>query len=428
MLLFFVLLKKKYKMLSYIKNTFTELSANKLRTGLSIMGISIGIFCIVAVFTVVDSLKSNIQNNLSSLGNDVLYINKFAWMPEDGAKEYPFWQYKARPQMKLNELKALTENIASIGFATILYNDATLMKSNTFGNSVTNGSVNAVSYDFNHLQNFEIEQGRYFTNSEMQNASNSILVGNTMAENLFGNINPIGQTIKMYGDNFTVIGLLKKRGKDITGFNFDQCVIAAYTKIKSLKNIENDKEEFSDNTIMVKPKKGYNFTEMCFEIKGKMRALRKIKPGAKNNFSFNYLSMIQGSIDSIFKMINGAGGFIGVFSLLVGAFGIANIMFVTVKERTSQIGLKKAIGAKKKVILLEFLFESITLSLIGGLIGIFLVFMFTFLAARFADFPITLTLSNFILGISISAIVGIIAGIIPAIKASNLNPVEAIRS
>jgi putative ABC transport system permease protein len=390
------------------------------------MGISIGIFCIVAVFTMVDSLKDNIQNSLSTLGNDVLYINKFAWMPEDGEKEYPFWRYKARPQAKASEYKQIIESIPSVGAATCLFNENTAVKSEW--GSINNATINGVHYDFNKLQNFDIAQGRYFSIAEMENASRNVLIGDDVAQELFANINPLNKSIKIYGTNFNIIGLLKKRGKDITGFNLDKSIITTYASIKNIKNIEDDKAEFNDNTLMVKPKKGYNFAQMCFEIKGKLRALRKLKPGEKDNFSFNYLSMVQGSIDNIFGMVTKAGAFIGLFSLLVGAFGIANIMFVTVRERTSQIGLKKAVGAPSYVILLEFLIESILLSIIGGLIGIALVFLFAIGATKAAEFPITLSINNFLWGISISVIVGIIAGIIPARKASKLNPVEAIRS
>ena len=186
--------------------------------------------------------------------------------------------------------------------------------------------------------------------------------------------------------------------------------------------------EFQDNTILLKPIKGYPVKDMKYEVKGALRAIRRISPGKGDTFSFNLLSNIQGQVESIFGMVNVAGFCIGLLSLLVGAFGIANIMFVIVKERTSQIGLKKAIGAKRNVILIEFLVEAVMLCIVGGLIGIGMVMLLAWIANSFSEFPVGLSLNNFLLGVGISVVVGILSGLIPAQQASKLNPVEAIRS
>jgi putative ABC transport system permease protein len=416
------------QLLIYLQNAgsaWQELRANKLRTILSLLGISIGIFCIVSVFTIVDSLKNNIENSLSALGNDVLYINKFAWMPEEGEKEYPFWKYKSRPQCKVKELKWLKDNVPTIGYATMLYNQQSKAK---YNGAVVDASVNAVSYDFIHIQNIELIKGRYFTQNEMNATSNSIIIGQGIQENLFATINPIGRQIKIDDRSFIVIGVLKKRGQDATGLNLDDGVICCYKYINSYKNIEDDKLEFQDNTIMIRPKKGYPVKDLKYEIKGAMRAVRTISPGKEDTFSFNLLSAVQNQVDSIFDIVNLAGFFIGILSLLVGAFGIANIMFVIVKERTSQIGLKKAIGAKQSSILIEYLIEALLLCLLGGLIGIALVMLLAWGANSFSDFPISLSLHNFFIGIGISVTIGLLSGYIPAKQASRLNPVVAIRS
>ena len=412
----------------YLQNASTvwhELRNNKLRTLLSLLGISIGIFCIVGVFTLVDSLKNNIQDSLSTLGNDVLYVNKFAWMPEDGEKEYPFWKYKSRPQAKQKELKWIKENVPTVGYGTMIFNEGVNLKWN--GNTVS-GTLNAVSYDFIHMQNLDIASGRYFTISEMAGTSNGIIIGENVKTNLFQSINPIGRSIKVYDKTFTVIGVLKKRGQDVTGMQLDDGVITSYNYINSFKNIEDDKMEFQDNTILLKPIKGYPVKDMKYEVKGALRAIRRISPGRGDTFSFNLLSNIQGQVESIFGMVNVAGFCIGLLSLLVGAFGIANIMFVIVKERTSQIGLKKAIGAKRNVILIEFLVEAVMLCIVGGLIGIGMVMLLAWIANSFSEFPVGLSLNNFLLGVGISVVVGILSGLIPAQQASKLNPVEAIRS
>jgi putative ABC transport system permease protein len=230
------------------------------------------------------------------------------------------------------------------------------------------------------------------------------------------------------GRPFKVIGYLKKKGKSMTGFDFDGKAIMSYNFLNSISNFEKNAGEWGETQMLIKPKIGYNFKEMCSEVKGALRAIRKTKPKDKESFSFNLLSMVQAGIDSIFAMLNLAGIAIGIFSLLVGAFGIANIMFVTVKERTSQIGLKKAIGAPRRVILLEFLLESIILCLFGGLIGVALVWLVTTGAGAALDFPLRLSFTNFLIGIIVSTVVGIVAGYVPAQSASKLNPVTAIRS
>ena len=232
----------------------------------------------------------------------------------------------------------------------------------------------------------------------------------------------------MYDKTFTVIGVLKKRGQDVTGMQLDDGVITSYNYINSFKNIEDDKMEFQDNTILLKPIKGYPVKDMKYEVKGALRAIRRISPGKGDTFSFNLLSNIQGQVESIFGMVNVAGFCIGLLSLLVGAFGIANIMFVIVKERTSQIGLKKAIGAKSSTILYEFLLESAFLCIIGGLVGLFLVWLLTVALGAILPFPIFIAPSIIILALSICVILGMISGIIPASIAAKMNPVEAIRT
>jgi putative ABC transport system permease protein len=409
-----------------ISNTWREMRANKLRTALSLLGVSIGIFCIVCVLSIVDSLKGAISESFADLGSDVLYVGKWAWMPEPGEKEYPWWKYKARPVCTQAEMKELNKRVPSIGAAAMLYGTNSKIQS-AFG-KVDNVEVQASTYDFSKVQNIDINEGRYFTLSEMNGVSNAIILGNSLKQDLFGNHNCLGASVKLLGRQFKVIGYLKKKGKSMTGFDFDGKAIMSYNYLNSITNFEKNAGEWGETQMLIKPKPGQNFKEMCSEVKGALRALRKIKPKDKESFSFNLLSMVQASIDSIFAMLNLAGIAIGIFSLLVGAFGIANIMFVTVRERTSQIGLKKAIGAPRRTILLEFLLESIILCVIGGLCGVLLVWLLTAGAAAALDFPLRLSSTNFMIGIVVSTLVGIIAGYVPAQSASKLNPVTAIRS
>lgn len=413
----------------HISMAVKELSTNKLRTFLSLLGITIGVFCIISVLTVFDSLEKNIQTSMQSLGNNILYIGKYPWIPEEEG-EYPMWKYKARPVCNKAELKAIEKQVSSASYATLCYNSQA--SSITFQqHEVSGAGVFAVTYDFNKLQPIDIEIGRYFSLAEMNGTqSNGVILGADIADQLFGkNINPLNKSIHLLDRKYTVIGVTKKQGKTITGFNFDGGVVISYNYLNSYKNIDKQiGNGFQDPLLMVKARDGVKLTEMKYEIKSVMRALRKLRPKDKDNFSFNQLSTIQNSINSIFANFTLFGWIIGLFSLLVGSFGIANIMFVSVKERTNIIGIKKAIGAKPNSILSEFLIESTLLCILGGLVGILLVYILSKILSGPIGFPVILSLSNFMLGVSISVVVGIVAGYIPAKRAAFLDPVIAIRS
>lgn len=410
-------------------SAFEELRVNRLRTFLSLLGITIGIFCVISVLTVFESLQNNIQNSMQTLGSQVLYIGKFPWIPEDKG-EYAWWKYKARPMNTLDEVKQIEKNASYASFATFCYTDES-QKISFNGNELNSVMLFAVSQHFEKLQPIDIELGRYFSGSEIKSGhSNGLVIGTSVAEELFGaNISPLGKMLMIYQKPFQIIGVMKKQGKTFTGFDFDGGIILSYPYLASFRAMQNaDKNGFADPMIMVKSKNALVFEEMKYQIKSILRAKRKISPKEKDNFSFNQLDAIQNSINDIFVNIKVFGFIIGFFSLLVGSFGIANIMFVSVRERTRQIGIKKALGALSKVILIEFLIESIILCIIGGLFGIILVIFLGKLLSGPIGFPITLSSFNFMLGIIVSILVGMFAGFVPARRASRLNPVVAIQS
>jgi len=408
-----------------ITQALQELRVNKLRTFLSLLGITIGIFCIIAVFTVVDSLKNNINNSMASLGNDVLYINKQPWVPEEA--EYKWWEYIKRKPMTEAELTTITHNVHGVKYASLCYAD---MLSNVKYNDQEAESIlgYAVTDNFDKLQTVEIKEGRYLTTSELAGGSYVCVIGEELETTLFIKAgSALGKFISFQGKKFEVVGVLKKQGQNMAGFNFDNSLIYPYNTARSLVNLSAI-DWGVDPIIMVKADDGINVDELKDEIEGALRTERKIKPGEKKDFAINQLSTAMEVVNSIFETVNLVGLVIAGFSLLVGGFGIANIMFVTVKERTKIIGLKKAIGAKSGSILMEFLIEAVTLCLAGGFIGVLVVLLLSFLVTNLADFPVTLSLKNFIMGISISAIVGVLAGYIPAKAASKLDPVVAIRA
>jgi putative ABC transport system permease protein len=405
------------------KMALQELRVNKLRTFLSLLGISIGIFCIVAVFTALDSLEKNIRDNVASLGNDVIYINKWPWMDEGG--EYRWWEYWQRPVLTTRELEAVESKTQTVRIAALCYTqrNGTLRYQDA---SLSGVVAYAVTPNFEAMQNFEVIQGRYFTEPELSGGALLAVIGDEVRQELFGNSrNNIGRSFSYKGKRITVIGQLKKSGDNMAGFNFDRCIIIPYS---TMANIVNVTSTDADPLLMVKARAGISTDDMTYEVEGLLRSWRKVKPGEKNNFSINRLSQVTERLNSLFATIDLIGLVIAFFSLLVGGFGIANIMFVTVRERTKIIGLKKAIGAKKGAILSEFLIEAVTLCIIGGLVGIAFVVVLGAILGLVMDVPIVFSLKNFMFGVSISAIVGILSGYIPARAAARLDPVVAIRS
>ncbi len=405
-----------------ITQSFHELKANKLRTFLSLLGITIGIFCIIAVLTVLDSMKNNIAKEMSSLGSDVLYVNRWPWMDEGG--EYKWWEFWRRPSVGPTELNAVNK-LPDVAFATLCFTqrDITIKHLDQELSSVKGY---AVTSNFDQIQNIEIANGRYLSNSELDGTSNSVVIGDEIYKEFFpGGTTAIGKTIFFLGRQFNVIGVMKKVGQNMAGFDFDNGIIYSYNTAAALVDV---KSLNNDPVLIIKAANGKDLEEVKYEVEGVLRSVRKVKPGQANDFAMNRLSQISERLDLVFASINMIGSVIGAFSLVVGAFGIANIMFVTVKERTRVIGLKKAVGARKSSILMEFLVEAVALCLAGGIIGIITVLLLSLALTYGADFPVTLSLKNFAIGISISAIVGILAGFIPARSASRLDPVVAIRS
>ncbi|MBS1616761.1 MAG: ABC transporter permease [Bacteroidetes bacterium] len=407
-----------------ITQALGELRNNRLRTTLSLLGIAIGIFCIVAVKAVLNSMEEKIRENMSSLGSDVLYISRRPWMPEGG--EYKWWEYLKRRPLGLTELRAIQHQVPAAEIATICYAQpsVTLKAGDESLDGVT---VYAVLPGFEKMQQVDIDKGRFLSAAALETGSQDAVIGHGVYESLFGGRTALGKSIKLEGRGFNVVGQLRKEGQNMAGFDFDNSIIISYATASAMYDVHAQAWS-NDPNIMVKAKRGVSVNELEDEVTGMLRALRKVRPGAPANFSVNRLSEVSERLTEVFGVVNVIGGVIGLFSLLVGAFGIANIMFVTVRERTKVIGLKKAIGARRSVILTEFLVEAVTLCIIGGAMGILLVYLLSLGLSHAADFPVRLSIENIGFGVGISALVGIVAGLVPAITASRLNPVVAIRS
>lgn len=398
-----------------------QLTGNKLRSFLSLLGISIGIFCIIGVLSAVDSLEDNVRNSMAKLGNDVIYVKKWPWRDLSGE----WWNYIKRPHPSyedyelLNDrakLAKLTAYHVVLGFKTVKYKSS----------SVDRTVLIAASLEFPDMFSLEFESGRYFSPAEYQYGSNKIILGFKVAEELFGPIEAVGKRIKLMGREFEVIGVIEKAGDDlINPLDFDECILVSYNTGRSLANLK--ATNVWDATVTIKADEGVNLVDVKDESRGLLRAHRRLKPRQDDDFSLNELSMISSVFDSFFGVLNLLGIIIGAFAILVGVVSVANIMFVSVKERTGIIGVKKALGAKRYIILLEFLIESIILCIIGGLIGLVLVFVVTKVITQAIDFELYIDLGNIILGVIISVMIGVISGFIPALRAANMDPVEAMR-
>lgn len=406
---------------SSLSLTLQEFRSHKVRTMLSLSGVAFGIFCIIGVLAMVDSLQRAVQNDIKALGSNTVYIDKWEY---GGGGDYPWWKYMKRPSPKMEEMLLLEQKVPSA--LNIAMNINTSDRLEVADNVVTGVNYYGVTEDFSKIQKIEIDMGRYLQQSDYDYAANSIVMGYEIAENLFGKPEKaVGQLIVMKGGKrAVVVGLIKKQGKSILGgFEFDKSIIMPYNYLKTLI-----REEYSSPVIMVQGKETVPMVQLKDELAGAMRSIRKLKPSQDDDFSLNDIDSFAEFMDNIFKYVNQGGWAIAALSLIVGMFGVANIMFVTVRERTSQIGLKKAIGAKKHMILTEFLLESAFLCILGGLLGLAGVFILTLIAGAAAGFAITISPSILILAISICVIVGIMAGIIPASIAARMDPVVAIRS
>jgi putative ABC transport system permease protein len=392
---------------------------NKLRTFLSLLGITIGIFSIIAVLAAVDSLDKSIKDQLSGLDKNTMYLTKFSF----GPTEVPRWQRDNFPQTDYDDFEFIQRNVPNIdAIAYVIFGGNENIKFE--GNTVSGVNITPVSNGIYDIENLKLAVGRFYNESESISGSNVMVVGSSTADNLFGNVNPVGKTVRAYGRKLTVIGVLKKTGSGL-GDSPDE---KAFVPANFVRRFQNGGASGLPGAVIIKPEKSADIGAFEALLKQKYRVYRGLKAGEPDNFFINKLSGLTDLVDGIISTLNGVGWLISGFSLLVGGFGIANIMFVSVRERTSLIGIQKSLGAKNKFILFQFLFEAVILSVLGGIIGIILVWLVSLGANAALDFEFVLSFFNIFLGFGLSTFIGLISGIIPAISASKLDPVEAIRT
>ncbi|MFY7936674.1 MAG: ABC transporter permease [Flavobacterium sp.] len=414
MILYIRLLKESFAF------AFNALRSNKLRTLLSLLGVTVGIFSIIAVLAAVDSLKKNIVDSLDGMDKNTIYLFKYSFGPTDVEE----WKRDQFPHVKYDEYQYLQKSmndIDKISFNFFTNNQSIKYDDNTVNSIRVKPSTN----EFFEIEPFKVDKGRLFNEAESNSGTSVIVIGSEVADGLFKGNDPIGKQIRLYGQRFTVIGVLKKMGQNAFEDSND---VAVFLPVNNIRKLYGDNSTIFTPAILIKPKGGVDIEEFKAELTNKMRSLRGLRAGEINSFFVNILSGFTNFIDDIIGKMNVAGWGISIFSLLVGGFGIANIMFVSVKERTNLIGIQKALGAKNRFILFQFLFEAVILAMFGGLIGIVLVWLIALILTNVLDFEFILSSFNILLGSSLSVIIGLISGILPAISASKLDPVEAIRT
>jgi putative ABC transport system permease protein len=415
MLLYFRLLKESFSF------AISALVNNKMRTFLSLLGVTIGIFSIIAVLAAVDSLDRKIREDMDKVDKNTMYLKRISFGPSD----IPAWRMDRFPDVTYDEYQYLKDNVPGSEYMAfqIFTNSETITYEDK---KATDVNMVPVSYEFIDIQNEDVAQGRFYNESESNNGSPVIVLGYEVAQTLFGNDNPLEKKVRVYGKRFTVIGVLKKQGAGGMGMSNNDT--SAIFPVNVIRNLYGDNNRWMLPIIIIKPKKGIDGEATKADVTQKLRQYRGIKAGEGDNFVINIVSSFTEMIDKVIGVLNLVGWIISCFSLLVGGFGIANIMFVSVKERTNIIGIQKSLGAKNHFILFQFLFEAVILSLIGGLVGILMVKGAAAIASSVLEFDFVLSFGNIMLGFSISTIIGLIAGILPAVSASRLDPVEAIRT
>lgn len=402
-----------------LRFAWMALVSNKLRTFLSLLGITIGIFAIIAVYAIVDSLERNIRQSVESLGSDVVYIQKWPWGGDGG--EFAWWKYFQRPEVGMNDFKRLAaRSPRTADYLTYIAGSSETLKNGN--SSVENVEVNGITFLYGSLNSLSMESGRYFSEGEMASAKNVVILGSEIAEGLFPGGNAVGSSIQTLGRRFTVIGVLPKEGSRMVGQSHDTKALIPATLFVALKG-----DEMGGSALQAKAKPGFSTLELKEDLRMHMRAIRRLKPIAEDDFSLNETSVFSQGLDNMFGAIGLAGTVIGGFSILVGGFGIANIMFVSVRERTGQIGIQKALGATRTFILTQFLLESTLLSVVGGLAGLVLVALLMAAGTAISGFELAMSANNVLTGVLLSAVIGLLSGLAPASMAARMDPVEAIR-
>ena len=393
-----------------LKISLVAVFANKVKSLLTALGIIIGVFSVTLMGTLISGLDRSFESSMSWLGKDILYISRYEWF-----SDMEWWEVKNRPRMRseyVDQIKKLSKYTLAV--SPIMQRGASF----SFDDKETRIEIFGTNEEYMETISTDIQQGRFFSQSEDRNGSRVTVIGDGIKEAFFGFEDPIGKYIKIDNVKFRVIGVLEKQGKFLGLFSVDNQAILPFGAYKRIFS----KRGWMRLSVKVPEDK---IEEGLDEILGVMRQIRGLKPSQKNDFAINQTKAFETQYNKLKLAIGGTGYFITLLSLIVGGIGIMNIMFVTVKERTREIGVRKAIGATNGMILGQFLMEAVTICFFAGIIGLGFAYAVSLVINQF--FPSTLPLALSVFSILISMFVGVISGFIPAYKASKLDPIDSLR-
>ncbi len=393
--------------------------ANKLRTFLSLLGVMVGIFMISAVFAVVDSLEDNLKDTFNMLDEDVLFVQKWPWAT---GGDYPWWKYMSRQEPSLGDAEKLGErlNLAS----AVAYQTGGSFTFEAGNNIMQGGQFGAVTHDYNRVVTLDIDAGRYFSELESQAGRPVVMIGHEVAMQLFGQHDAVGKRFEVKGQRLEVIGVFAQQGASVVSDGFDKLVMAPVGFGQRLINLSR-----ADGSILVKARPGVSLDALRDEIVQSYRPIRGLRPAEEDDFSINQMDMLTAIIETIFDQVELGGWFIAIFAILVGCFSVANIMFVSVRERTRIIGVQKAIGAKRSFIMTQFLFEAVALCIFGALFALAAIELLVLVVNGLdLGFVLGIRPGRILVALSVAVASGLIAGLAPASRAARMEPVEAMRN
>ena len=405
-----------YEISECFKIAIAAIKENKTRAILTALGIIIGILAVVTTMTVANGLGNNFKESISAIGSDVLYVSRMPWIFTGD-----FFEYRNRPNLTFKQGEKLERRLIS---ARAVNPSTSTSKNIKYRSNVLEGVFVIGTTEDQILVSTSLPDfGRFLTSTDVQNKKFACVIGTEIKDHLFKNVDPINKKMKIGRYNFRVVGIMEKQGSAgfFGGPNFDRQIfvpISTFMKAFGSRNRQFD--------IAVKAPSQESMQDFKYEIIGEMRKIRKLKPTEKDNFSINSMDTLMNAYNNVMGVVVLIGLVITSISLFVGGIGVMNIMFISVTERTREIGIRKAIGAKRKVILIQFLFESSVICLTGGLMGLIVSFGVASLINKFL-LPAAVSLPIVIVALLVSFFVGVLSGIIPAFRASRLNPIEALR-